>query len=592
MFGSSYWSICFGFLLAKVAISTPATWGQRPLQPVGNDEPFLDKTFDDMVKATLEEYKIPGLSIAVVDGDNVYSKGYGFASLPDVDATPDTQYFTGSTTKAFTAAAAAQLVHNDSHHHDIQWTTPVHKVLRNDFALSDDYATTHTTIEDALSHRSGLGGHDLIYGLPGDTPSAVVQRMEFLPLSAEPRTTYQYCNVMYGAMTDFLETVTGMSMESILRTNFWTPLGMASTTFTLPSETATEKSKLSRGYYWDPDSSSYIPEPYLDILPISGAGATISTVNDYSLWMKALLSAAGPHENANKSSPVTPAMFHDITTPRTFVPGTRFSKGLGFVVPPVYALGWANYKAHGEIVVFHSGGLPGFGTNLYLLPERNFGVVTMGNTAGTSNEAGGVLASELIRRKLKMVKGSSVATSEIEDSLRAATEILLPRSVSGRRGQKYSVKSAVHASVPVLKPASLPLPGVLQDYAGIYTHPAYGTFNMTVTTGTASTGTESAELLQAFFERTFRVRIQLRHTTDTVFTLVAQRPHGLGDMDSDDIVWGPSEVEDERLAVFKFGLDGETVETLGLELVDEMVDMAKAKGSKAWKDGMIWFERV
>lgn len=97
--------------------------------------------------------------------------------------------------------------------------------------LQDDHATTHTTIEDALSHRSGLPRHEPAWGVPGETASSVVKRLRYLPMTAEPRTTFQYCNLMYGVVTDLLETMTGLKLETILREKFWDPLGMASTSF-------------------------------------------------------------------------------------------------------------------------------------------------------------------------------------------------------------------------------------------------------------------------------------------------------------------------------------------------------------------------
>jgi len=42
----------------------------------------------------------------------------------------------------------------------LDWTTPIAAILRDDFVLQDPWATTHITIEDALSHRTGMPRHD------------------------------------------------------------------------------------------------------------------------------------------------------------------------------------------------------------------------------------------------------------------------------------------------------------------------------------------------------------------------------------------------------------------------------------------------
>lgn len=64
-----------------------------------------------------------------------------------------------------TAAAVGKIIHDgDTQLQKIEWTTPIAEVLSGDFVLSNEYATSHITLEDALSHRSGLPGHDASYG--------------------------------------------------------------------------------------------------------------------------------------------------------------------------------------------------------------------------------------------------------------------------------------------------------------------------------------------------------------------------------------------------------------------------------------------
>ena len=273
---------------------------------------------------------------------------------------------------------------HDEKYPDLHWTSSIKDFLPRDFALEDLHATTHTTIEDALSHRSGLPRHDLMYGQLNDTQSAIVQRMRYLPMTAEPRTVFQYCNLMYGVMTALVETVTGCNLETVLHDNFWEPLGMSSTTFKLPA-VADGKPRVARGYYWDPppneqlvpSKGKYIPEPYIDISPISGAGSTISTVNDYALWVMAWLEAANVAGPRNKSSPINSRIFHDLLSPRTIISDLAYPDKLGFITPPHYALGWVTTKIGGETLVWHNGGLTGFGTEVFMLPGQGYGIITM-----------------------------------------------------------------------------------------------------------------------------------------------------------------------------------------------------------------------
>lgn len=114
------------------------------------------------------------------------------------------------------------------------------EVIRDDFVLENNYATSHTTIEDVLSHRSGMPRHDFSYGGKYEGheggPRDVVRALRYLPLTAEPRTKYQYCNMMYVAASHVIETITGVWLGDFLRERIWEPLGMRSTVsvFTLP----------------------------------------------------------------------------------------------------------------------------------------------------------------------------------------------------------------------------------------------------------------------------------------------------------------------------------------------------------------------
>ncbi len=61
----------------------------------------------------------------------------------------------------------------------IQWDTPINQLIRDDFVLENDYATTHITIEDALSHRSGLPGLDHPCG---STVLSITRSLRHLPI--------------------------------------------------------------------------------------------------------------------------------------------------------------------------------------------------------------------------------------------------------------------------------------------------------------------------------------------------------------------------------------------------------------------------
>ena len=473
---------------------------------------------------------------------------------------------TGSTTKAFTAAAAAVLVHDDKNYPYVKWTSPVTDFIRDDFVLENEYATNHVTIEDTLVHRAGLPRHDLVHGQPSDKVGDMVRKLRYLPLTAEPARKYQYCPIMYGVAAHVLQTITGRNLAEQLEEGFWQPLGMLSTTLTFPDDT----SKLANGYWWHEPEERHVAEPYDDLTSITGSGDIFSTVNDYALWMKALMEAAGDDtDEENKSSPLTSKLVCDMFTPRIIQDDGQFK-----TEPILYALGWDTATVFGETVVAHGGGETGFGTQVYMLPGKQYGVVTMANAQESGIYAGAVLASHLMLAKL------NIPPDAVSDDFN-----FLGRNKGVRRRRKTTLSESSRKV--------LPLPLGLADFTGTYSHPAYGTTNIS-SSNTSQSNTEFLEAL--FYPRTWPVKVRLSHISSTTFRLRFLRPHGLGNPETGEgIVWDgdQDDADDDNFrAVFEFGQDGKTVERVGMELEASQVDMAEELGSKEWRKGLIWFDKM
>lgn len=91
----------------------------------------------------------------------LYKQGYGLAFVdPPRPVTNSTLFYTGSTTKSFTAAAMSLLVDDKETYPNLKWSSTIKSLLPEEFVTEDEYATSHLTIEDFLSHRSGFPRHD------------------------------------------------------------------------------------------------------------------------------------------------------------------------------------------------------------------------------------------------------------------------------------------------------------------------------------------------------------------------------------------------------------------------------------------------
>lgn len=244
--------------------------------------------------------------------------------------------------------------------------------MREDFVLADEYTTLHATIEDALSHRTGMPRHDSSYGRANFTVQDVVQNLRHLPLTAEIRSRYQYCNMMYIAVSHFIETWTGMWLGDFLRTRIYEPLSMSSTFFSLSDARKAAASggpSLATPYYWTNYTKEYHSIPWLDAPQESGCGATISNVLDYARWLRCMMTMSAPLSTAGHAA---------LRSPR-IITGPVNDELTGFRGSNSYALGWEVSNYRGEVMMWHTGGLPGFVSVMMYFPRLQWGLTMMAN---------------------------------------------------------------------------------------------------------------------------------------------------------------------------------------------------------------------
>lgn len=112
--------------------------------------------FSSRVEELMEQHHVPGLAIAIVQNETMASAGFGKASLdPPKPCTADTLFDIASASKSLTAASVGLLVDDDKYPH-IQYGAVMSKLLPEDFVMPGEGYTEGVTVEDMLSHRTGM----------------------------------------------------------------------------------------------------------------------------------------------------------------------------------------------------------------------------------------------------------------------------------------------------------------------------------------------------------------------------------------------------------------------------------------------------
>src|SRR5262245_56995036 len=141
-------------ILLSLLIGLPAAAQQPAAAPQTHPAPLLTtaqlRTLDEQIEKARQQWEVPGLAIAIVQGDSVvFTKGYGVKELGKTDRVDENTLFSiGSSGKSMTAAVTSMLVDEGR----MRFDDPVWTYLPT-FRVADPFVSRHATIRDLLAHR-------------------------------------------------------------------------------------------------------------------------------------------------------------------------------------------------------------------------------------------------------------------------------------------------------------------------------------------------------------------------------------------------------------------------------------------------------
>lgn len=354
----------------------------------------LDASKTAELDAAIEEIRArtgaPALAVAVVrDGRAVFTRAIGKKRVDAADPVDTrTRFMIGSVTKSLSTLMIAKLVDDGK----LTWATKV-KDLLPEFETGDPAFTERLTVGDTFCACTGMPRKDmeLTFEYAKVKPSAVFQAFKGIKPTTGFGETFQYSNQMtalggFLAARVYKKGDVGKAYEAALRDLVFEPLGMRDATadFAIGSKNAAQ-----------PHSTSLLDAPnephVLDmsaerfVVPYAPAGVVFASIEDMARY--AMVELAGG------VTPEGKRVYSEQNLVERRKPRTKAS------AKSWYGLGLGSSRRKGVAVVSHDGGTFGFSSRLYLIPERNLGLVVL------TNGGGGTALDAVTGRFLEIVYG-------------------------------------------------------------------------------------------------------------------------------------------------------------------------------------------
>jgi CubicO group peptidase (beta-lactamase class C family) len=314
----------------------------------------------DQVFAAYDKPDTPGCALGIVrDGEFIYKKGYGAASLElGVPLTPQSVFYMGSVSKQFTAASVVLAAE--------QGYLSLDDDVRKYVPELPSYGEP-ITLREMLHHTSGFRDILGLLLLAGRNFEDIHPTSELLDLLSRqkalnymPGDEFLYSNTNYFLMSVVIRRATGKPLSQFAEENIFKPLGMTRTRFyddrsvVVPGRVPAYTPRPAGGFRIDWSTN-------FDKI---GDGGLMSSVDDLLEWDRNFY--------ANKLGKGT--LLKEMQTQGMLNNGKQIEYALGLFI--------STYR--GLPIVEHDGALFGYRTALLRFPQQNFSVITLCNV-GTSN---------------------------------------------------------------------------------------------------------------------------------------------------------------------------------------------------------------
>ncbi|KAK4684165.1 hypothetical protein P7C73_g6034, partial [Tremellales sp. Uapishka_1] len=326
-----------------------------------NLEDVCTPHFEERIKTAMKTFDVPGCVLVLVKGNPNGSYQEIIRPFGKRDSqnpmTAETTFAIASNSKLVTSIAVLRALAGEG----LDCRARVKDILPQ-YEMVDKFAQEECTVEDVLTHRTGMPAFDHIWG-PNYIKTPLLERLKFLPPCCGFRQEHHYCNIMYDLIPLIVEKLSGIPFERFVKTKILEPAAMTSTDFSPSSEAAVG--------YWKKlslkgeNKSIALPSGLHQYPGAEGAMKLWSNGVDMAKWLKTY-PQLDEWESCSKAKVVTIPFTSDaVDTTKT------------------YGFGTMQYAHRGQSFILHPGNLDTFNTVVARLPDIGVGFALLVNSNGS-----------------------------------------------------------------------------------------------------------------------------------------------------------------------------------------------------------------
>ncbi len=426
-------------LLATTACSTASTL--QPSDRAARDiDRFIAQTVRDIPDVT-------SIGVAVVrDGKPYYASAFGYADVAKkTPADARTEYYIGSTTKAYTGLACAILANRGL----LDLDAPITKYLP-EVTMAPPLDAQKITLRRFLTHTSGIENDAIVFRTAFSGEHTPAQLVALLNSSKAGKEGFQYDNLGYVVASLVIERVTRRPWQQVLDELVFTPLEMDHTTSYMSEA---QRWPLASPYEMNRKGEMELLKFVKNDQMMHAAGGIVTTPVDLVRWLEANI-----NDGIIGSRQIIPSVaFQEAQKQQVAAAAER-----GRFKANGYGFGWFQGEYDRDKVLFHLGGYGGWQSNVSFMPEKKVGVALATNSGGMGRPVLGVIATYIYDRLLQ--KPNVEATN--------AEQLAQLKANFKQQRERFLADVEKRSKRPWM------LQHLNQAYVGVYESPLYGTLKI------------------------------------------------------------------------------------------------------------------